>query len=255
MLKVRVIPTLLWKQFGLVKGVGFDSWRRVGPVLPTVKVYNKREVDELILVDILAHQSDNEPDFESIDEFGQDCFVPLTVGGGITRIAQVQRLLRAGADKVAINTAAYSHPNLINQIASRHGAQCVVASIDVRAQDRGWFCFSNSGKQATNREVVTWVRELEDRGAGEILITSIERDGTMQGYDLPLIEAVVRAVKIPVIASGGAGNYQHMVDAVIQAGASAVAAASIFHFTEQTPAGAKTALAEAGIQVRQAFVG
>lgn len=255
MLKVRVIPTLLWKQFGLVKGAGFDSWRRVGPVLPAVKVYNKREVDELVLVDILAHQSVGDPDFESIDEFGQDCFVPLTVGGGIKRIEQVQRLLRAGADKVAVNTAAYANPDLISEIASRHGAQCVVASIDVRTHDGRWFCFSHAGKQATNREVVAWVRELEDRGAGEILITSIERDGTMQGYDLPLIEAVVRAVKIPVIASGGAGNYQHMVDAVTKAGASAVAAASIFHFTEQTPAGAKAALAEAGIQVRRAFVG
>ena len=255
MLKVRVIPTLLWKQFGLVKGVGFDSWRRIGPVLPAVKVYNQREVDELVLVDIVANQSDNGPDFESIDEFGQDCFVPLTVGGGIVRIEQVQRLLRAGADKVAINTAAYAQPDLISQIASRHGAQCVVASIDVRVQDGRWSCFSHSGKQTTNRQAVAWARELEDRGAGEILITSIERDGTMQGYDLPLIEAVVCAVKIPVIASGGAGNYQHMVDAVNQAGASAVAAASLFHFTEQTPAGAKAALAEAGIQVRQAFVG
>jgi cyclase len=254
MLKVRVIPTLLWKQFGLVKGVGFDSWRRVGPVLPAIKVYNQREVDELVLVDIVAHQSDDDPDFESIDEFGQDCFVPLTVGGGITRIEQVQRLLRAGADKVAINTAAYARPELVTEIASRHGAQCVVVSIDVRAQDGGWACFSHAGQQATGREVVAWARELEDRGAGEILITSIERDGSMQGYDLPLIEAVVRAVNIPVIASGGAGHYQHMVEAVTQAGASAVAAASIFHFTEQTPAGAKAALAAAGVPVRQAFV-
>lgn len=255
MLKVRVIPTLLWKQFGLVKGVGFDSWRRVGPVLPAIKVYNQREVDELVLVDIVAHQQDDDPDFESIDEFGQDCFVPLMVGGGITRIEQVQRLLRAGADKVAINTAAYGHPELVTEIASRHGAQCVVASIDVRALEAGgWTCFSHAGKQATGREVVAWARELQDRGAGEILITSIERDGTMQGYDLPLIEAVVGAVNIPVIASGGAGNYQHMVEAVTKAGASAVAAASMFHFTEQTPAGAKAALAAAGVPVRQAFV-
>jgi len=253
-LKVRVIPTLLWKQFGLIKGVGFDSWRRVGPVLPAIKVYNQREVDELVLVDIVAHLGNEDPDFESIDEFGQDCFVPLTVGGGITRIEQVQRLLRAGADKVAINTAAYARPELVTEIASRHGAQCVIASIDVRAQDGGWACFSRAGKTATGREVVAWARELQDRGAGEILITSIERDGTMQGYDLALIEAVVRAVDIPVIASGGAGNYQHMVDAVTQAGASAVAAASIFHFTEQTPAGAKAALAAAGVPVRQAFV-
>lgn len=253
MLKVRVIPTLLWKQFGLVKGIGFDSWRRVGPVLPAIKVYNQREVDELILVDIVAHKEADDPDFESIGDFGQDCFVPLTVGGGITRIEQVQRLLRAGADKVAVNTAAYSRPELVTEIAKRHGAQCVVVSIDVRAQDKGWTCYSHAGKQATGRDVLAWACELEDRGAGEILITSIERDGTMQGYDIPLIESVVSAVKIPVIASGGAGNYQHMIDAVKQAGASAVAAASIFHFTEQTPAEAKFAMANAGIPVRQAF--
>ncbi len=254
MLKVRVIPTLLWKQFGLVKGVGFDSWRRVGPVLPAIKVYNQREVDELVLVDIVAHRSDDDPDYESIDEFGQDCFVPLTVGGGITRMEQVQRLLRAGADKVSLNTVNYANPGLVTQIAQRHGVQCVVASIDVRAQDDGgWTCFSHAGQQATGREAVAWARELEDRGAGEILITSIERDGTMQGYDLALIEAVVSAVSIPVIASGGAGSYQHLVDAVTKAGASAVAAASMFHFTEQTPAGAKAALAAVDVPVRQAF--
>lgn len=255
MLKVRVIPTLLWKQFGLVKGVGFDSWRRIGPVLPAVKVYNQREVDELVLFDIVAHQGDDDPDYESIAEFGQDCFVPLTVGGGVRCIEQVQRLLRAGADKVAVNTAVYVRPELVSEIARRHGGQCVVASIDVRAQDDGWVCFSHAGTQGTGREVVAWARELEDRGAGEILITSIDRDGSMLGYDLPLIEAVASAVNIPVIASGGAGSYEHMVEAVVQAGASAVAAASIFHFTEQTPAGAKLALAAAGVHVRQAFVG
>lgn len=253
MLKVRIIPTLLWKQFGLVKGVGFDSWRRVGPVLPAIKVYNQREVDELVLVDIVAHLSSDDPDFESISEFGQDCFVPLTVGGGIANLAQVQHLLRAGADKVSVNTAAYTQPGLINEIAKRHGTQCVMASIDVRTEDGCSQCFSHAGQQATNREVTSWARELEDRGAGEILITSIERDGTLQGYDLALIEALVNAVKIPVIASGGAGTYQHMVDAVMKAGASAVAAASMFHYTEQTPSGAKSALAAAGVPVRQAF--
>ena len=255
MLKVRVIPTLLWKQFGLVKGVGFDSWRRVGPVLPAIKVYNQREVDELVLVDIVAHQSDDDLDFESIEEFGQDCFVPLTVGGGITRIEQVQRLLRAGADKVSVNTAAYARPELVSEIARRHGSQCVVASIDVRKDPAGagWQCFSHAGQQPTGRAVRQWAREMEDRGAGEILITSVERDGTLQGYDLALIEAVAGAVKIPVIASGGAGTYHHMIDAVKSAGASAVAAASIFHFTEQTPAGAKAAMLAAGIPVRRNF--
>jgi cyclase len=255
MLKVRVIPTLLWKQFGLVKGIGFDSWRRVGPVLPAIKVYNQREVDELVLVDITAHLSKDALDFESIEEFGQDCFVPLTVGGGVTHIEHVQQLLRAGADKIAVNTAAYARPELVTEIAKRHGSQCVVASIDVRKTtfSSSWECFSHAGQQPTMREVCAWAREIEDRGAGEILITSIERDGTFLGYDLALVEAVVRAVKIPVIASGGAGNYQHMVDVVIQAGASAVAAASMFHFTENTPAGAKAAMQAAGIPVRKNF--
>ncbi len=254
MLKIRVIPTLLWKQFGLVKGVGFDSWRRVGPVLPAVKVYNAREVDELILVDIVAGRNGNEPDFESIAEFGQDCFVPLTVGGGITHIEQVQKLLRAGADKVSINSACYTDPELVTRIANRHGSQCAVVSIDVR-QDAGgaYKCFSHAGTIDTGRPAVEWARELEARGAGEILVTSVERDGTMEGYDLRLIQAIVAAVKIPVIASGGAGNYAHMVEAISQGGASAVAAASMFHFTEQTPAGAKDALAAAGFPVRRSF--
>ena len=257
MLKVRVIPTLLWKQFGLVKGVGFDSWRRVGPVLPAIKVYNQREVDELVLVDIVANGSDNDPDFESIEEFSRECFVPLTVGGGITSINQVQRLLRAGADKVSINTGAYTRPELVTEIASRYGVQCVVASIDVRKDSSGpgWQCFSHAGGQLVGREVRQWARELEDRGAGEILLTSIDLDGTLQGYDLELVESVVRAVKVPVIASGGAGCYEHMVDAVKLAGASAVAAASIFHFTELTPAGAKTAMQAQGIPVRKIFMG
>lgn len=254
MLKVRVIPTLLWKEFGLVKGIGFDSWRRVGPVLPAIRVYNQREVDELILVDILASGECREPDYESIRDFAQDCFIPLTVGGGINSINQVQELLRAGADKVSINTAAYFDPNLITQVANRHGAQCVVASVDVRkvGSDR-WDCFSKSGKEATGKEVVGWVKELEDRGAGEILITSIEKDGTMEGYDLDLINAVTGAVRIPVIASGGAGNSGHLIAAVKEAGASAVAAASIFHFTEQTPEQMKNEMRKAGIPTRQIF--
>lgn len=256
MLSTRVIPTLLWKQFGLVKGEAFDSWRRVGPVLPAIRVYNQREVDELILLEITHQETGEEPDYEAIAEYGQDCFVPLTYGGGVRSLDQVQRLLRAGADKVSINTAAYEKPELITQIADRHGSQCVVASIDVRTDGGGrWRCFSHAGSRDTGRDAVAWAREVADRGAGEILITSIERDGTFQGYDLALIAAVAGAVSIPVIASGGAGCYQHMVDAVLQGGASAVAAASIFHFTELTPKGAKAALAAAGIPVRQPFVG
>jgi imidazole glycerol-phosphate synthase subunit HisF len=253
MLKVRVIPTLLWKDFGLVKGVGFDSWRRVGPVLPAIKVYNSREVDELILVDIMASREGNRPDHDSLSDFADECFVPLTVGGGITNLAQIVFLLHAGADKVSLNSVLFDNPHLVDDAAYQFGVQCIVASIDVyRLEDR-FTCFSHSGTRNSQYEPVAWARELADRGAGEILLTSVDRDGTMQGYDLELIEKVTSAVKIPVIVSGGAGNYQHMIDAVKQAGASAVAAASIFHFTEQTPSGAKAAMKAAGIPVRQSL--
>ncbi|MGQ0442861.1 MAG: imidazole glycerol phosphate synthase subunit HisF [Methylophilaceae bacterium] len=256
MLKVRVIPTLLWKDFGLVKGVGFDSWRRVGSVLPAVKVYNARDVDELIVVDITASQENNLPDHASVADFSEECYVPLTVGGGITSLEHVLHLLHSGADKISINTAAYANPNIVDTTAARFGAQCVVASIDVRRFDDGSYrCFSHAGKQDCARHPVEWAKELVARGAGEILLTSIDRDGTMQGYDMEITESVAKSVDVPVIASGGAGSYQHMIDVVLQAGASAVAAASIFHFTEQTPAGAKQAMKLVGIPIRQNFSG
>lgn len=256
MLKVRVIPTLLWKNYGLVKGIGFDSWRRVGPVLPAIKVYNSRDVDELILVDITASLESAKPDHDSVRDFSEECAVPLTVGGGITGVEEIVRLLHAGADKVSINTAAYVNPALIGTAAGLFGSQCVVASIDARRLDGGEYrCFSHAATVDTGRTAVEWARELADRGAGEILLTSIERDGTMQGYDLDLVERVVKAVDIPVIASGGAGNYAHMIDVVNSAGASAVACASIFHYTEQTPAGAKAAMLAAGIAVRRNVIG
>lgn len=254
MLKVRIIPTLLWKDVGLVKGIGFDSWRRVGPVVPAMKVYNTRDVDELILVDITANRRSAVPDYESVHDFSDECFVPLTVGGGITEIEHIQKLLRSGADKISINTAAYARAGLIDEAAKRYGAQCVVASIDARLVDGRHVCFSHSGTVATSRVPAEWARELEARGAGEILLTSIDRDGTMEGYDLALIEQVARAVNLPVIASGGAGSYEHMRQAIQQAGASAVAAASIFHFTQQTPAEAKRYLAAVGIATRTNFV-
>ena len=256
MLKVRIIPTLLWKNVGLVKGIGFNSWRRVGPVLPAVKVYNSRDVDELFLVDITASQENNLPDIDSIADFSVECSVPFTVGGGITEISQILALLHAGADKISINSSAYTNPNLIETAAKHFGAQCIVASIDVKKMDDGTYaCLSHSGTVITDKKPVEWAKELADLGAGEILLTSVDRDGTMLGYDLSLIEKVASNVDIPVIASGGAGSYQHMVDAIKEAGASAVAAASIFHFTELTPAGAKAALQQAGIPVRKNYIG
>jgi len=255
MLKVRVIPTLLWKDFGLVKGISFDSWRRVGHVLPAIKVYNARDVDELVLVDITASRCGNVPDFDSVNDLSEECTVPLTVGGGVTSLDQMLALLHAGADKVLINTSAYSNPDMIGLAANKFGSQCVVVSIDARKLERGEYrCFSHAGTIDTGKKVTDWAQELADRGAGEILLTSIDRDGTMTGYDLRLVELVAKGVDIPVIASGGAGNYQHMIDVIQQGGASAVAAASIFHFTEQTPAGAKVAMQAAGIPVRQNFI-
>ncbi|XIA64099.1 imidazole glycerol phosphate synthase subunit HisF [Bradyrhizobium sp. TZ2] len=255
MLKVRVIPTLLWKGPGLVKGVGFDSWRRVGSVLPALKIYDKRDVDELALLDIAATAEGKEPDIGSVRSLGKSISVPLTVGGGITDIRQIAELLGAGADKVSINTAAHEKPGLISEAARYFGSQCVVVSIDViRNEDRTRVCMSRCGSKSENIDPVSFARKMADLGAGEILLTSVERDGTMQGYDLDLIEAVVDAVNIPVIASGGAGSYQHFVDAVKLGGASAVAAASIFHFTDKTPAEAKKFMANAGIPVRKGLI-
>lgn len=254
MLKVRVIPTLLWKTFGLVKGTGFDSWRRVGPVLPAVKVYNKREIDELVLMDVVATLENSEPDAESINDFADECFVPLTVGGGIQNLDQIQRLLHAGADKVSVNSSPYHDGGFVTEAAKQFSTQCILASIDARRMDDGSYrCFSHCGTVDQQHSPEHWAAELVDRGAGEILITSIERDGTMAGYDLELVERVVRAVSVPVIASGGAGNYQHMISAVRDAGASAVAAASMFHFTQQTPLEAKHALAAAGFPTRNDY--
>ena len=251
MLKRRLIPTLLYKDFGLVKGVAFDSWRRVGSPVQTVKVYNMREVDELIFLDITATAQDRRPDLGVIDDLADECFMPLTVGGGIRDVDDVGRLLEVGADKVALNTAAVEDPGLIGRITARFGSQCLVASIDARHIGNRYEVFTRSGTYAAGLDPVAHAREVEAQGAGEILITSIDRDGTMQGYDIPLLRSVSDAVGIPVIASGGAGNYGHLLEAFREAKASAVAAASMFHFTEQTPREAKDHLGRHGIPVRE----
>ena len=251
MLKVRIIPTLLYKEVGLVKGVGFDSWRRVGSAMQAIKVYNMREVDELVYLDITATQEKRSPDFELIDELADECFMPMTVGGGVRSIKDVRRLLQVGADKVAINTQAVENPELIEQIAKKFGSQCVVVSIDVRKHDNGKYeVYTHSGTHPTGIDPLSLVQKVVSMGAGEILLTSIERDGTMTGYDVELIRNVSDLVSVPVIASGGAGNYEHMFQALTKGKASAVAAASIFHFTEQTPLEAKHYLDELNIHVR-----
>lgn len=246
MLKIRVMPTMLYKDYGLVKGKGFDSWRRTGSLMQTVKIYNMREVDELVFVDIAATAEGREPDYALIDDFADDCFMPLTVGGGVRTLEQVGKLLAVGADKVAINSSAVATPGLIGEIAKRYGSQCCVVSIDFRGDE----VVTESGRRPTGLEPAAFARECAERGAGEILLTSIERDGNFEGYDLETTRAVSEAVKIPVIASGGCGNYGHMAEVLSKGKASAVAAASIFHFTEQTPLEAKKYLHAQGFRVR-----
>jgi cyclase len=245
MLKLRVMPTLLYKDVGLVKGVGFDSWRPVGSVMQAVKVYNLREVDELVFLDVSATQEGRDPDYELIDDIADECFMPLTVGGGIRSAHHVEQLLKVGADKIAVNTAAVDNPALISAIAGTFGSQCIVVSIDVK--DGG--VIVESGTRPTGLHPMEHARRVEAAGAGELLLTSVDRDGTMTGYDVELIASISSAVTIPVIASGGAGSYGDMATA-IDAGASAVAAASIFHFTEQTPIEAKRFLHDRGIPTR-----
>jgi len=251
MLKIRVMPTLLYKDLTLVKGIHFDSWRRVGSVMQAIKVYNMREVDELFFFDITATLSGRDPDFALVDDIADECFMPLTVGGGIRSKEAVSRLLEVGADKVAVNTATVENPDLVHTLADRFGSQCIVASLDVRRRPNGRYeVFTHSGTRTTGIEPVEHARRMEAMGAGEILLTSIDRDGTMEGYDIGITRRVASAVSIPVIASGGAGSYAHMLGALCNGGASAVAAASIFHFTEQTPLEAKRYLGEHGINVR-----
>ena len=249
--KVRVMPTLLYKDLGLVKGVSFDSWRRTGSALQAIKVYNLREVDELVFLDIAATRDGRPPDFELIDELADECFMPLTVGGGIRNIEDVRRLLQVGADKIAVNTAVIENTYLVSQVARRFGSQCVVVSIDVRRKESGVYeVYTHAGTKPTGKDPVVIAKQAEMMGAGEILVTSIERDGTMKGYDIELTCQVAESVSIPVIASGGAGNYEDMFQVLYEAKASAVAAASIFHFTQQTPLEAKKYLRNKGCNVR-----
>jgi cyclase len=245
-LKVRVIPTLLHKGFGLVKGVQFDSRRAVGSPMQAVKVYNLRNVDELVFLDVTATAEGRGPDLDLVDDLADDCFMPFAVGGGIASVDDVRDLLSVGADKVVIGTAALEQPEMVREASQRFGAQCIVVSIDTRDRE----VFARSGTVATGRDAVDVAREMQALGAGELLVQSIDRDGVMQGYDVGTVRAVASAVNVPVVASGGAGTFADMAQVLRDGRASAVAAAAMFHFTEQTPMEAKQYLAGQGFPVR-----
>jgi len=254
MLTRRVVVCLDVKGGRVVKGTQFVQLRDVGDPVALASRYEQEGADEVVFLDISASAEERGTLLDVARRTAESLFVPLTIGGGVRTVDDVGRALRSGADKVSINSAAVVRPEILTEAAERFGSQCVVASIDVRRSDDNELrCLSYSGTRDTGREPVDCAREVVDRGAGEILLTSVDRDGTMTGYDLDLIGRVAAAVAVPVIASGGAGTYQHMVDAVTKAGASAVAAASMFHFTEQTPAEAKAAMHAAGIPVRRAL--
>jgi cyclase len=251
MIKTRVVPCMLLNGLVLIKTVGFGSYRPIGVPRPAVRIFNAREVDELILLDIRATREDRGPTLPLIGELAEECYMPLTVGGGVRTIDDVRALLRAGADKVAVNTRAIRRPAFLTEAAATFGSQCVVLAIDARRTADGEYeVYGAGGTEPTGLEPVTWAREAERLGAGEILLTSIDRDGTMEGYDLELTRRVADAVRVPVIACGGAGKPEDCVDAVLKGGASAVAAASIYQYTAVTPRVVKQAMRAAGIDVR-----
>lgn len=245
MLAKRIIPTLLTRGRQLVKGRGYDSWRYVGVAAQAVRIHQSRGVDELAILDITATAEGRGPDLDLIASLSETCFMPLSVGGGVKSVQSVRGLLNAGADKIILGTAAHENPHLINDIADTVGSQAITVSIDIKAGT----VWTHSGTVNTGLDPLTYAALAEKNGAGEILLSSIDRDGTMEGYDLDLIQKISHAVHIPVIASGGCGTYQHMLEA-IQAGADAVAAGAMFQFTDQTPKGAAEYLAAHNIEVR-----
>jgi cyclase len=250
-LKVRVIPCLDVKDGRVVKGVNFLALRDAGDPVEQAQAYDAAGADELMFLDIAASVEGRSAMYDVIARTAEACFMPLSVGGGIRAVEDARRLLRAGADKVSLNTAAVENPELIAACADAFGAQCVVAAIDAKAVAPGrWEVFTYGGRKATGLDVLDYARLAVEKGAGEILLTSMDRDGVKGGYDTALLRAVTSAVRVPVIASGGAGKASHLVDAVVEGGADAVLAASIFHFGEVTIHQAKTAMADAGLPVR-----
>ena len=251
----RIIPCLDVDQGRVVKGVQFVDIRDAGDPVEVARRYDEEGADEITFLDITASHEGGDTIVHVVEEVAGQVFIPLTVGGGIREVADVRRMLNAGADKVAINTAAVFNPEFVREASNRFGSQCIVVAVDAKrvsadGEPLKWEIFTHGGRKATGIDAIEWSQKMVEYGAGEILLTSMDRDGTKQGFNLPLNKAVSEAVSVPLIASGGVGNLQHLADGVLKGGADAVLAASIFHFAEYTVGEAKAFMAQQGIEVR-----
>ena len=251
MLAKRIIPCLDVNAGRVVKGINFVELRDAGDPVEIARRYDEQGADEITFLDITASSDDRDIILHIIEAVAAQVFIPLTVGGGVRQVEDVRRLLNAGADKVSMNTAAVNNPQLVADASAKVGAQCIVVAVDAKQTSPGrWEVFTHGGRKNTGLDAIDWVRQVESLGAGEILLTSMDRDGTKAGFDLPLTRAVADAVGIPVIASGGVGTLQHLADGVTEGRADAVLAASIFHYGEYTVRQAKEFMRSRGIEVR-----
>ncbi|WHI45063.1 imidazole glycerol phosphate synthase subunit HisF [Microbulbifer sp. EKSA008] len=247
----RIIPCLDVDNGRVVKGVNFVDIRDAGDPVEIARRYNEAGADEVTFLDITATHEQRDTILHTVEKMAHEVFIPLTVGGGVRTLQDIRNLLNAGADKTAINSAAVKNPEFVREAAERFGSQCIVVAIDAKQVGEGrWEIFTHGGRQPTGIDAVAWARQMAEYGAGEILLTSMDRDGTKNGFDLALTRAVTEAVQVPVIASGGVGDLQHLADGVLHGGADAVLAASIFHFGEYTIAEAKAFMHSAGIEMR-----
>jgi cyclase len=251
MLAKRIIPCLDVNAGRVVKGVNFVELRDAGDPVEIARRYDEQGADEITFLDITASSDDRDIILHIVEAVASQVFIPLTVGGGVRQVEDVRRLLNAGADKVSMNTAAVNNPQLVADASAKVGAQCIVVAVDAKQTSPGrWEVFTHGGRKNTGLDAIAWARQVESLGAGEILLTSMDRDGTKAGFDLPLTRAIAEAVGIPVIASGGVGNLQHLADGVTEGRADAVLAASIFHYGEYTVRQAKEFMRSRGIEVR-----